>query len=118
MINFSQTLEKLSRFLKATPRHDRKIARGRTLNCCSAEFYDRSQRSALRVRSTKQKASSPAQDSQLTANFTAANAISALLKALNLLGGTLQTSPGKPNTIVTVSLPWEANDASTSATGS
>ena len=118
MLDFSQTLAKLSQFLNAIPGRERKIVRERSPNCCSAEFYNRAQRAALRVRSAAKKASSVALAEQPTVNVTPASALSALRQALARLGGTLHLTPEKSDSIVTVSLPWEANDASTSATGS
>lgn len=118
MLDLFQTLAKLSRFLNAALRRNRKIARGYAPNCCSAESYLRVQRSASVTGSPAAQISSRSVTERSPAFFTAANAGSAMAQCLIRLGGTLKISPEKPRTLVTVLLPWEANDASTSATGS
>jgi len=118
MLDFSQTLAKIGRFLNEIPGRNRKSVRERSPNCCSAEFYERAQRAALRVRTAAKKASTAALADPPTVDVTPASALSALRQALTRLGDTLHLTPEKHDSIVTVSLPWEANDASTSATGS
>jgi hypothetical protein len=118
MFDFSQTLLRIGRFLNAPMRRDRKIGRSSAPNCCSAESYDRAQRSAFLARRIRSKSPSLAAAEPSATSFALARSASALLGALVRVGGTLKISPEKSNTIVTVSLPWEANDASTSATGS
>jgi hypothetical protein len=118
MLDFSQTLAKLSQFLKAVPRRARKTTRTRDLNCCSKDFYDRSQRAALRLKAKSADAKASSTAAIAPALLAADKLVLALLERAIQLGGTLKISPENPNPIVTVLLPWEANDASTSATGS
>ena len=118
MFDFSQTLAKIGRFLNAAPRSDRKVERGSAPNCCSSEFYARTRRSAFRTRHKPTRTEDAAVPQSASKAYAVSDAVSGLFQRLIHLGGTLKISPGKSNTIVTVSLPWEANDASTSATGS
>jgi hypothetical protein len=118
MFDFSQTLAKIGRFLSATPRRKRKVGRGSAPNCCSTEFYARSQRSAFRTRSQLTRTENTAVPQSASRAYAVSDAVSGLFQRLIHLGGTLKISPEKSESIVTVSLPWEAKDASTSATGS
>jgi hypothetical protein len=118
MLNFSQMLAKLRKYLTEAPRRVRNPQR-EAENCCSPEAYSRAQRTALRKRAAAVKPSRPVVVATSSAvDVIAAVSVSALFQRLVRLGDTLHRTPEKPNSIVSVSLPWEANDASTSATGS